>query len=88
MSGQGQLYFARFYKDAFIESGLLLHMIAVFILMMLGGLCYSAGSIIYGMKRPNFSTQWFGFHELFHALTAAAFTFQFIAAAIVVYQHK
>ncbi|MEI8149880.1 MAG: hemolysin III family protein, partial [Actinomycetes bacterium] len=59
-----------------------------FILMMLGGLCYSAGSIIYGMKRPNFSTKWFGFHELFHALTAAAFIFQFIAAAIVVYQYK
>ena len=62
--------------------------IAVFILMMLGGLCYSAGSIIYGLKRPNFSTKWFGFHELFHALTVAAFIFQFIAAAIVVYQHN
>ncbi len=61
--------------------------VAVFLLIALGGLCYSLGGLIYGVKKPNFSTKWFGFHELFHALTAAAFTFQFIAAGIVVYTH-
>ncbi len=62
--------------------------IAVFLLIALGGLCYSFGGLIYGIKKPNLSRTWFGFHELFHALTAAAFTFQFIAAGIVVYTHQ
>ena len=62
--------------------------VAVFILILLGGLCYSVGGLIYGIKKPNFSLKWFGFHELFHSLTAAAFIFQFIAAGIVVYTHN
>ena len=62
--------------------------VAVFLLIALGGLCYSFGGLIYGIKKPNFSTKWFGFHELFHALTAAAFVLQFIAAGIVVYTHN
>ena len=61
--------------------------VAVFLLIALGGLCYSLGGLIYGVKKPNFSNKWFGFHELFHALTAAAFILQFIAAGIVVYTH-
>ena len=62
--------------------------VAVFILIVLGGICYSFGAVIYALKKPNFSTKWFGFHELFHALTAAAFVVQFIAAGIVVYTHQ
>ena len=62
--------------------------VAVFILITLGGLCYSLGGIVYGLKKPNFSRTWFGFHEFFHALTAAAFILQFIAAGIVVYSHQ
>ena len=62
--------------------------VAVFILITLGGLCYSLGGVVYGLKKPNFSRTWFGFHEFFHALTAAAFILQFIAAGIVVYSHQ
>ena len=62
--------------------------IAVFILIVLGGICYSLGAVIYALKKPNFSAKWFGFHELFHSLTAAAFILQFIAAGIVVYTHQ
>ena len=62
--------------------------VAVFTLILLGGLCYSIGGLIYGIKKPNFSFKWFGFHELFHSLTAAAFIFQFTAAGIVVYTHN
>ena len=61
--------------------------VAVFLLILAGGACYTAGGIIYGLKKPNFSINWFGFHELFHALTAAAFVFQFVAAGIVVYSN-
>ena len=31
------------------------------------------------LKRPNPSPRWFGFHEVFHALTIAAFTVQYVA---------
>jgi len=62
--------------------------IAVFVLITLGGICYSLGGLVYGLKKPNFSKTWFGFHEFFHALTAAAFILQFIAAGIVVYTHQ
>ena len=58
--------------------------IAVFVLILSGGLLYTAGGIIYALKRPNFSRNWFGFHEFFHALTAGAFAAQFAAALIVV----
>lgn len=44
------------------------------IMIVLGGLLYSAGAVIYGLKRPNPSPRWFGFHEIFHACTVAAFT--------------
>lgn len=42
-------------------------------LIIAGGLLYSAGAIIYGLKRPNPSPRWFGFHEIFHACTLAGF---------------
>ena len=58
--------------------------VAVFVLILSGGLLYTAGGIIYALKRPNFSRNWFGFHEFFHALTAGAFATQFAAALIVV----
>ena len=52
--------------------------------IMAGGLLYSLGSIIYALKRPNFSQKWFGFHELFHAFTIAAFIAHFVAISLTV----
>ena len=37
-------------------------------LMLLGGLFYTAGATIYGLKRPNPLPRVFGYHEIFHAL--------------------
>jgi hemolysin III len=56
----------------------------VFLLVATGGILYSLGAIIYAVKWPNFSINWFGFHELFHAMTAAAFISHFIAAILVI----
>ena len=56
----------------------------VFLLVAFGGILYSLGAIIYAVKWPNFSINWFGFHELFHAMTAAAFISHFIAAILVI----
>ncbi len=53
-------------------------------LVLIGGVLYSIGAGVYGFKRPNPSPKWFGFHEVFHSLTVAAFLCQwtgvFIAA--------
>jgi hemolysin III len=62
--------------------------IAVFLLIAIGGLFYTVGAVFYSLKRPNFSISWFGFHELFHACTAAAFFCHFTAAVLVVLGHR
>ncbi|WP_104108758.1 MULTISPECIES: hemolysin III family protein [unclassified Arthrobacter] len=55
------------------------------ILIGVGGVMYIAGAVIYGIKKPNFSHRHFGFHELFHALTVAAFATHFVAVVLVVF---
>ena len=72
---------AVFYMPEFLNSG----GVAIFILILAGGLLYSAGGVIYALKKPNFSINWFGFHELFHAMTAAAFVCHFVAAVLTVF---
>ena len=42
-------------------------------LMVAGGLLYTIGGVVYGLRRPDPFPTWFGFHEVFHALTIAAF---------------
>ncbi|MEU3748627.1 DNA-binding protein [Streptomyces venezuelae] len=58
---------------------------AVVSLIVTGGLLYSAGAVVYALQRPNPSPRWFGFHEVFHALTVAAFTAHYIAISFTVY---
>jgi hemolysin III len=60
---------------------------AVVILLGIGGLLYSVGGVVYGLKRPNPSPRWFGFHEVFHALTLAAFVTHYIAVSIATYTY-
>jgi hemolysin III len=38
-------------------------------LIVLGGIAYTIGAIVYAVKRPNPSPRHFGYHEVFHALT-------------------
>ena len=55
---------------------------AVMTWVVIGGALYSLGAVVYGTKRPNLSPRWFGFHEVFHALTVLAFAAHFVAASI------
>ncbi|QIM21659.1 hemolysin III family protein [Phycicoccus sp. HDW14] len=55
---------------------------AVMTWVVIGGALYSIGAIVYGTKRPNISPRWFGFHEVFHALTVLAFAAHFVAASL------
>ncbi|WP_405739136.1 hemolysin III family protein [Streptomyces sp. NBC_01525] len=56
----------------------------VVVLIITGGLLYTAGAVVYGLKRPDPSPRWFGFHEVFHTLTIAAFTAHYTAVFLVV----
>lgn len=42
--------------------------------------------MVYGLRKPDPSPSWFGFHEVFHAFTLAAYVLQYIAVSLVVYQ--
>jgi len=58
--------------------------IAVLVLLILGGAFYTVGGLVYALRRPDPFPAWFGFHEVFHALTLAAYVVQYAAVVIVV----
>lgn len=58
---------------------------AVLILVVVGGLLYSAGAVVYTLQRPDPSPRWFGFHKVFHACTVVACTAHCIAIFLAVY---
>jgi hemolysin III len=46
--------------------------VTTFVLVLCGGLVYSAGAIVYATRRPDPVPEVFGFHEVFHALVLLA----------------
>jgi hemolysin III len=46
--------------------------------LLSGGLLYTVGGVIYGLKKPNIDKLWFGFHELFHIFVLAGTFCHFI----------
>jgi hemolysin III len=58
--------------------------VAPVILLAAGGLAYTAGAVVYAMKRPDPLPRIFGYHELFHALTIVALACQYVAIAFFV----
>jgi hemolysin III len=56
----------------------------IVILMVAGGGLYSAGAVIWALKMPRLSIKYFGFHELFHSVTIAAFFCHYLAIALTV----
>ncbi|WP_341730273.1 hemolysin III family protein [Brooklawnia sp.] len=57
---------------------------AAVILLIAGGLFYSAGAVVYALKRPNPNPEWFGFHEIFHAGTVLGAACHWAAILIAV----
>jgi hemolysin III len=57
----------------------------VIALMIAGGVLYSIGAAVYGFKRPDPAPAWFGFHEIFHSFTIAAFVSHYIGISIAAY---
>jgi hemolysin III len=50
-------------------------------LLAAGGVLYTAGAVVYAVRRPDPWPRVFGFHELFHAFVVAAAAAHFAAMA-------
>jgi hemolysin III len=53
-------------------------------LLAVGGIFYTAGAVIYALRKPDPLPSVFGYHELFHALVVAAAACQYVAVALFV----
>jgi hemolysin III len=53
------------------------------VLVIVGGLLYTVGAIVYGIKKPNPWPGHFGFHEIFHVCTVLAFMCHWAATLII-----
>jgi len=64
----------------------LLHAIGVgaLLLVLAGGVLYTAGALVYALRRPDPHPAVFGFHEVFHVLVIAAVACQYAAVAFFV----
>jgi hemolysin III len=51
------------------------------VLLLIGGLLYTAGAVSFHRRRPDPFPSVFGFHEVFHVYVCAAAVFQFVAIA-------
>jgi hemolysin III len=50
-------------------------------LVVAGGLAYTAGAVIFAMRRPNPYPTTFGYHEIFHVLVITAVACHYVAVA-------
>ncbi len=47
-------------------------------LLLVGGMLYTTGAVIYALRRPDPFPRWFGYHEVFHVLVIAACVCHFL----------
>ena len=59
--------------------------IAKLVLVAAGGILYTLGGVVYGLKRPDPSPRWFGFHEVFHSFTVLAFVSHYVGVSLATY---
>nr|WP_257957155.1 hemolysin III family protein [Nocardioides sp. B-3] len=81
-------WFAVFFIPDFIEGAERMSTamaIATPVPVAAGGVLYTLGAVIYGLKRPNPKPEWFGFHEVFHTFTIPAFVAHYVAVSLATY---
>ncbi|WDG17032.1 PAQR family membrane homeostasis protein TrhA [Microbacterium sp. Clip185] len=57
--------------------------VAMMVLVIVGGLLYTGGAVVYALKRPNPWPGKFGFHEIFHVCTVLAFLCHWAACLLI-----
>ena len=60
--------------------------LAALILLIVGGIAYTVGAVVYASHRPDPVPAIFGYHEVFHAFTIVAVVCQYVAIAFFVAQ--
>lgn len=63
--------------DLFVANALMM------VLVIVGGLLYTGGAVVYAMKKPNPWPGRFGFHEIFHVCTVLAFLCHWVACLLI-----
>ena len=58
--------------------------VAGFVLLLVGGVLYTLGAVIYATHWPDPWPRHFGYHEIFHALTVAGAACHYVVIAIFV----
>ena len=58
---------------------------AVLVMVIVGGVLYMLGAVVYGLRRPDPWPRWFGFHEVFHSLTILAFVAHYVGVSMATY---
>ncbi len=77
------LYLALGWAAVMYMGDLLVANVAMMFLVIIGGLLYTGGAIVYAMKRPNPWPGRFGFHEIFHVCTVLAFLCHWTACLLI-----
>jgi hemolysin III len=58
--------------------------VAPLVLLLAGGAAYTAGAVVYALRRPDPLPAVFGYHEVFHVLVVVAAVVHFVAVAAFV----
>jgi hemolysin III len=59
--------------------------VAALVLLLVGGLLYTVGAVMYATRRPNPWPATFGYHEFFHAATVLAAICHYIAIWLILF---
>ncbi|MBZ4485835.1 hemolysin III family protein [Microbacterium sp. cx-55] len=60
--------------------------VVMMVLVIVGGLLYTFGAVVYAIKRPNPWPGVFGFHEIFHVCTVLAFLCHWTGSLLICLQ--
>jgi len=77
------LYLLMGWAAVMFMADLLAANVAMMVLVIIGGLLYTGGAIVYAIKKPNPWPGHFGFHEIFHVCTVLAFLCHWTACLLI-----
>ena len=69
---------------AVVSEALAVFPVASLVMLAIGGVLYTAGGIVYGLRRPDPWPRIFGFHEVFHGFVVAGSAVHFSLIAVYI----